>query len=90
MRLQDCEGANGGSYFSMFCSTLSSGNHNMSVKIPGPLYKFNASSLKDRLVSLDMKVKIEFVSICIFPDCWRVRMTQISLVVESENDFPDL
>ena len=38
----------------------------MSVKIPGPLYKFNASILKDRLVSLDIKVEIEFVSICIF------------------------
>ena len=65
----------------------------MSVKIPGPLYKFNASSLKDRVVSLDIKVKIESVSICIFPDCWRVRMTQLtqlSLVVESENDYPDL
>ena len=40
----------------------------MSVKMRGPLYKFNASSLKDRLVSLDiMKVKTEFeVSIFIY------------------------
>ena len=51
----------------------------MSVKILGPLYKFNASSLKDRLVSLDMKVKIEFVSICIF-----------SRLLESEDDSDQL
>ena len=42
------------------------GNHHISVKMRGPLYKFNSSSLKDRLVSLDMKVKTEFVSICIY------------------------
>ena len=57
------------------------GNHHMSVKIPGPLYKFNASSLKDRLVSLDMnmKVKIEFVSMCIF-----------SRLMESKDDSAQL
>ena len=39
----------------------------MSVKILGPLYKFNASSLKDSLVSLHIKVKFEIeVSICIY------------------------
>ena len=51
----------------------------MSVKILGPLYKFNESSLKDCLVSLDMKVKIEFVSICIF-----------SRLLESEDDSAQL
>ena len=51
----------------------------MSVKILGPLYKFNESSLKDCLVSLDMKVKIEFVSICIF-----------SSLLESEDDSDQL
>ena len=48
------------------------GNHlqgyrHINVKMGDPLYQFNASSLKDSLVSLDIKVKFEIeVSICIY------------------------
>ena len=66
------EGDKGGSGFSMFCSTLHLGDRlqgyrHISVKMGDPLYQFNASSLKDSLVSLDIEVKFEIeVSICIY------------------------
>ena len=79
MRMQVCGvfwfwwGVKSGSGFSMFCSTLHWGDRlqgyrHISVRMRGPLYKFNSGSLRDRLVSLDiMKVKTEFeVSIFIY------------------------